>query len=119
MSLQKIKNTLSYPFFLKNLKEAHKVAHGASKGACAEGGQGKERLLVVEDPKDRDSSETVMRSLDELQPGGTVRHFIPHREDCAYILFQGESAKSCLFSNLLLLSIRKLEKFPWREIVTT
>ncbi len=87
--------------------DAHKVTRGAVRGACAEGGpsisgQGGEMLLMVEDPTDSTSSETVLRSIDELQLGGTVNHDIPYRFSCAYTLFQGEPAKSCLCSDLLL-----------------
>ncbi len=86
--------------------DAHKVAHGAVRGACAEGGpsasgQGEAMLLMVEDPTDSTSSETVLRSIDELQLGGTEYDDIPHRRWCAYTLFQGEPAKSCLFKPAL------------------
>ncbi len=79
--------------------DAHKVAHGALRGACAEGGptvgvQAEAMLLMVEDRYT--GSETVLRSLDELQPGGTVNHSIPYRLGCSFILFQGEPAKMCL-----------------------
>ncbi len=90
--------------------DAHKVAHGAVRGACAEGGpsisgRGGKVLLMVEKPEDSDSDETVLRTIDELQPGGTVNHYIPYRWGCAYTLLQGEPAKSCLCSYLLLLSM--------------
>ncbi len=52
-------------------------------------------LLPVEDPK-YGNAETVLRSLDELQPGGTVSHVIPHRPYVAYTFFQGGSRKSCV-----------------------
>ncbi len=41
------------------------------------------------------NAETVLRSLDELQPGGTVSHVIPHRPYCAYTFFQDDSTKPC------------------------
>ncbi len=80
-------------------KTAPNIAHGAPRGACAEGGpsvsgRGGEMLLMVEDPK-CGNAEAVLRSLDELQPGGTVSHVIPYRSYCAYTFFQGESTKSC------------------------
>ncbi len=118
--LKKLKKI--FPFQRKLLLEALKGTHGAASGACAEGGpsvggQGETILLMVED---RDfSNETVLRSLDELQPGGTVNHSIPCRAGCAYTLFQGEPAKLCLGSNPLFLSILKLEKFPWGSIAIT
>ncbi len=91
--------------------DAHKVARGTPRGAAAESGQsasghGGEMLLMVEEPADRfRSNETVLRTIDELQPGGTVNHYIPYRCGCAYTLLQGESAKSCLCSYLLLPSM--------------
>ncbi len=97
--------------------DAHKVAHGTVRGACAEGGpsisgQGGEMLLMVERPEDYDrSKEAVLRSINELQPGGTVNHSIPYKRWCAYTLFQGEPAKSCLCSNLLFLSMLTLRRF--------
>ncbi len=87
--------------------DAHKVAHGTVRGACAEGGssisgQGEAMLLMVEKPTGiYRSKKTVLRSINELQPGGTVNHAIPYRRECAYTLFQGEPAKSGLCSNLL------------------
>ncbi len=101
--------------------DAHKIAHGALRGASAEGGasvggQGEAMLLMVED-RGLGSDETVLRSLDKLQPGGTVKHSIPHRNDCAYTLFQGEPAKLCLCSNLLFPNILKLESFTWGSII--
>ncbi len=92
-----------FPFERKFLIDAHKVAHGASKGACAEEGQGEEMLLMVQNPP-YDSNDTVLRSIYELQPGSTVNHAIPFREGCVCTLFQGEPAKSCLCSNLLFLN---------------
>ncbi len=95
------------------------------KGACAEGGpsisgQGGEMLLMVEEPEDCGrSKETVLRTIDESQPGGTVNHNIPYREWCGYTLFQGEPAKSCLCSNLLFLSMLTLRRFLWGSIVMT
>ncbi len=53
--------------------DAHKVAHGAVRGACAEGGpsisgQGEAMLLMVEEPEDLfGSNEIVLRSINELQ----------------------------------------------------
>ncbi len=97
--------------------DAHKVAHGAVRGACAEGGpsisgQGDAMLLMVEKPKDFKSSKTVvLRSINELQFGGSVNHDIPYREECAYILFQGEPAKSCLLSSRLFLKKLHLQGF--------
>ncbi len=88
--------------------DAHKVVHGAVRGACAEGSpsiscQGEAMLLMVEKPKDFNSSNTaVLRSINELQPGGAVNDDIPYRFGCAYTLLQGEPAKSCLCSDLLL-----------------
>ncbi len=89
--------------------DAHKVAHGALRGASAEGGpsvggQGEAMLLMVEN-RFFGGDETVLRSLDELQPGGTVNHYIPYSTGGAYTLFQGEPAKLCLCSNPLFLSI--------------
>ncbi len=77
-----------------------KTTHGAPRGACAEGGQsvsgqGGVMLLMVEHLK-FGNAETVLRSLDELQPGGTVSHVIPHRPYCVYTFFQGGSTKSCV-----------------------
>ncbi len=74
--------------------------HGAPIGAFAEdgqlvGGQDDAMLLMVE-RRDSDSNSTVLWSLSELQPGGTVNHTIPYRTGCAYALFQGEPAKSYL-----------------------
>ncbi len=97
--------------------DAHKAARGALRGAAAESGQsasgrGREVLLMVEYPKVRDSDETVLRTLDELQPRGTVRHSSPYREDCAYVLFQGEPAKSCLLSSRLFLNKLAFARFP-------
>ncbi len=102
--------------------DAHKVAHGAPSGACAEGGpsvggQGEAMLLMVE--YRGAGSETVLRSLDELQPGGTVNHSIPYRYGCSFTLFQGEPANLCLCSNPLFSSILKCERFPWGSIVIT
>ncbi len=85
--------------------DAHKVARGAVKGACAEGGpsisgQGEAMLLIVKKPARIFSSKTaVLRSINELQPGGTVNHVIPYRLGCAYTVFQGERAKSGLLSS--------------------
>ncbi len=81
-------------------KTAPDIAHGAPRGACAEGGpsvsgQGGEMLLMVDYPK-CGNAETVLRSLNELQPGGTVSHVIPYRSYCACKLFQGESTKRCI-----------------------
>ncbi len=95
--------------------DAHTAARGAASGACAEGGpsvseQDEAMLLMVE--YQFCGSETVLRSLDELQPGGTVNHSIPYRVGCAYTLFQGEPGKLCLCSNLFFLSLLKLEKCP-------
>ncbi len=78
--------------------DAHKLAHGAPMGACAVGaqpvmGQGETMLLMVED-RGHISNNTVLRSLDELQPDGTASHVIPYHSGCAYTPFQGESAKS-------------------------
>ncbi len=108
-------NGFNFPIlfiFKRNLLVgAHKVAHGAVRGACAEGGpsisgQGGEMLLMVEKPKDFLGSETaVLRSINELQPSGTVNHAIPYVWGCAYTLLQGEPAKSCLCSSLLFLSM--------------
>ncbi len=87
--------------------DAHKGARGAVRGGCAEGGpsisgQGEAMLLMVVKPENYYSSKTaVLRSVNEMQPGGTVNHSIPYRPWCAYTLFQGEPAKSCLCSNLL------------------
>ncbi len=76
--------------------DAHKAAR---RGAAAESGRsasgrGGDVLFMVEGPGDcYSSNETVLRTIDELQPGGTVNHVIPYREGCAYILFQGERPK--------------------------
>ncbi len=103
--------------------DAHTAARGAASGACAEGGpsasrQGDAMLLMVE-YRGPDITETVLRSLDELQPGGTVNHSIPYRVGCAYTLFQGEPGKLCLCSNPLFPNIYKLEMFPWGPIAIT
>ncbi len=98
--------------------DAHKVARGAVKGACAEGGpsisgQGEAMLLMMKKPaRIFSSNTTVLRSINELQPGGTVNHVIYYREDCAYILFQGEPAKSCLLSSRLFLNKFAFARFP-------
>ncbi len=98
---------LSLFTFSRNLLiEAHKVARDAPRGACAEGGPSisgpfDAMLLMVEDPTYHYSSKaTVLRSINELQPGGTVNHRIPYRTGCAYTLLQGEPEKSCPCSNL-------------------
>ncbi len=96
--------------------DAHTAARGAASGACAEGGpsvseQGEAMLLMVE-YRDPGITETVLRSLDELQNGGAVNHRIPYRWGCSCTLFQGEPAKLCVCSHLLFLSILKLEKCP-------
>ncbi len=100
--------------------DAHKAARRAPRGATVESGQsasgrGGEVLLMVEKPEGSDSDETVLRNIDELQPGGTVKHSIPYRVGCAYTLLQGERAKSCLCSNLLLLIM--LNPSLWGSIV--
>ncbi len=97
--------------------DAHKVAHGAVRGGCAEGGpsmsgQGEAILLMVERPEDLDSSESVLRSINEMKPGGTVNHVIPCRLECAYTLFQGERAKSGLLSSRLFQNKLALARFP-------
>ncbi len=98
-------------FFLRNLlMDAHKAACRAPRGVAVESrqsasGRGEEVLLMVEMPQCSGSDETVLRTIDELQPGGSVKHSIPYRDDCAYTLLQGEPAKSCLCSYLLLLSM--------------
>ncbi len=97
--------------------DAHKAARRAPRGAAAESGQsasgrGGEMVLMVEEPEDSDSVETVLRTIDELQPGGTVYHVIPYRAHCAYILFQGERAKSGLLSNRLFLNKLAFARFP-------
>ncbi len=89
-----------FPFQRKLLMDALTAAHGAPKGACAEGGpsvsrQNETALLMVE-YRSYGITETVLRSLDELQPGGTVNHSIPYRLGCSFTLFQGEPAKLCL-----------------------
>ncbi len=104
--------------------DAHKLARGAVRGACAEGGpsisgQGEAMLLMVVHPEDSDTDETVLRTIDELQPGGTVNYSIPYRRWCAYTLFQGEPAKSCLCSILLFQSMLTLRRFLWGSIVMT
>ncbi len=100
--------------------EAHTVAHGAPSGVCAEGDpsvsrQGEAMLLMVED-RGLGSNDTVLRSLDELQPGGTINRNIPYRYACSFTLFQGEPAKLYLCSNLLFLSIFKLERFSGGQL---
>ncbi len=98
--------------------DAHKVARGAVKGACAEGGpsisgQGEAMLFMVERPAGIYSSKTtVLRSINEMQPSGTVNHVIPYREYCAYILFQGERANSGLLSSRLFLNKLAFARFP-------
>ncbi len=99
------------------------MAHGAVRGACAEGGpsisgQGEAMLLMVEYPN-YSSKTAVLRSINELQPSVTVNHRIPYRVDCAYTLFQGEPAKSCLCSNLRFPSMLTLRRFIWGSIVMT
>ncbi len=77
--------------------EAHKVAHGAPRGACADGGQSvsgqDEAMLLMVENTGPDSNATVLRHLDELQSGGTASYIIPFRFGCSYTLFQGEPAK--------------------------
>ncbi len=112
---------ITFLFKRKLLLEARKGTHGAASGACAEGGpsvsrQDEATLLVVED---LGSDETVVRSLDELQPGGTVNHSIPYRWGCSFTLFQGEPAKLCLCSKPLFPSILKLQRFTWGSINIT
>ncbi len=98
--------------------DAHKADRGAMRGACAEGGpsisgQGGEMFLMVEDPEDVITSKAaVLRSIKELQPGGTVNHAIPYCWGCAYIQFQGERAKSCLLSSRLFLNKFAFARFP-------
>ncbi len=118
-----LKNSDIFQFQRKLLVEAHKATHGAPSGACTEGGpsasrQGETMLLMVEH-LDHGITATVLRSLDELQPGGTVNHSIPYREGCAYTLFQGEPANVCLCSNPFFPSILKLERFTWGPIAIT
>ncbi len=97
--------------------DAHKAVRGASRGAAAESwqsasGRGGDVLCMVEVPEDPFSSnETVLRTIDELQPGGTVNHVIPYRNHCAYILFQGERAKSGRLSSRLFLNNWHLQGF--------
>ncbi len=74
---------------------------------------------MVVDPRDSTSSETVLRSIDELQLGGTVYDDILYRQWCVYTLFQGEPAKSCPCSNLLFLSMLTLRSSLWGSIVMT
>ncbi len=76
-------------FSRNRLMDAYRVAQGAPRGVCAEGGQsvsdqGEETLLMVEwqDPLSG-CKETVLRSIDEVQPGGTFNIVIPYRENCA------------------------------------
>ncbi len=98
--------------------DAHKTARGALRVAAAESGQsasgrGGEVLLMVEEPEHRNSSiETVLRTLPELQPGGTVKHVIPYREHCVYTLFQGERDKSGLLTSRLFLNKFAFARFP-------
>ncbi len=98
--------------------DAHKTALGALRVAAAESGEsasgrGVEIVFMVEEPEHRNSSnETVLRTLDELQPGGTVNYVIPYREDCAYILFQGERANSGLLSSRLFVNKFAFARFP-------
>ncbi len=97
--------------------DAHKAARRASSGAAAESGQsasgrGEAMLLMVEDPEDRGSEGTVLRTLDELQPGVTVNYVIPYRGHCACILFQGERAKSGILSSRLFLKKMAFARFP-------
>ncbi len=106
-------------FFLRNLlMDSHGAARGAPREAAAESGQsasgrGGEVLLMVEEPEHRNSSnETVLRTLDELQPGGTVNYVIPYRGHCAYILFQGERARLGLLSSRLFLNKLAFARFP-------
>ncbi len=103
---------------------AYYLRANSPRRACAEGdptvsGQDGEMLRMVEEPEDGDSSETVLRSLDELQPGGNVNHVIPRRYGCAYTLFQGKSAKSSFCSSLFFLNILTTERCPWWSIVST
>ncbi len=63
--------------------------------ACPQSGpsssQPEIRLLVAECPRDcQSSTETVLRSLDELQVDGeTICKTIPYRFGCSYTFFQG------------------------------
>ncbi len=72
-------------------------------------------LFMVEEPQ-YGGKETVLRSINELQPGGTVKHVIPHRLGCAYTLFQSKPATPCQCSNLLLMNILTLERFHFGPI---
>ncbi len=98
--------------------DAHKVARGAVRRACAEGGpsisgQGEAMLLMVERPaRIFRSKTTVLRSINEMRPGGTVNHVNPYRPECAYTLFQGERAKSGLLSSRLFQNKLALARFP-------
>ncbi len=87
--------------FQRNLLvDAHKAARGAVRGGPSISGQGEAMLLMVEKPKDFNSSNTaVLRSINELQPGGTVKLSIPHKLGCAFTPFQGESVavQTCCF----------------------
>ncbi len=75
--------------------DAHKAARGAPREAAAESGQsasgrGGEIVLMVEEPEHRNSSnETVLRTLDELQPGGTLKYLIPNRGKFSNNIIQG------------------------------
>ncbi len=90
--------------------DIHKAA--AESGQSASGWV-REMLLMVEEPEDRDiSNETLLRTIDELQHGGTVNHAIPYRLECAYTLFQGERAKSGLLSSRLFLKKLAFARFP-------
>ncbi len=63
---------------------AQKVVSRSGRGNASRGG-----------PK-CGNAEAVLQSLDELQPGGTVSHAIPHRPYVAYTFFQGDAKKNFL-----------------------
>ncbi len=105
--------------------DAHKVARGAVRGASAEGGpsisgQDEAMLLMVESPERFFRSKTtVLRSINEMQPSGTVNYVIPYRPECAYTLFQGERAKSGFLSSRLFQNKLALARYPWGPIIMT
>ncbi len=58
-----------------------------------------DHLFMVEHPDDLRSGTSMLWSVDELQPGGTVKHTIPFRYACGITQFQGQSVKpNCYLS---------------------
>ncbi len=76
------------------VKAQREAARLQKDGACAQPGpssQPEGRFLMVEAPDDfKSSTETVLRSLNELQGGGdAICKTIPFRYACSYTFFKG------------------------------